>query len=195
MCSTIIWSIIAAIAGAAVGGSFTLLGAVVTIKHTQKEKRDDEIKKAKPFLFIFCPGSILSPTYSNIFDSLSSKNARGTLKKANKRECYKLAKILIANSDYSCASLVGFKINKNDYHLFDYGKILLKNTYYNFSCNYKFEFDSKIETLALLLLDTLGNIYEFGVKFSVNREKQNTIEIESGLEIIKSTLPINGKNI
>ncbi len=180
------------------GGLLTLSGVALTIIDTKKEKYEQELKQAKPLVFIRNPAVVSTQEIMNFTtEVLSSLNVRGTLKIANKGDIsYGLFQILLCNSDFSYAALIGFRVN-DDYHLYDYGQVLAKNEKYRLLSEFKFKFEDEIHYFAFLLRDMLDNIYELEVKIETLAydKKKYEIVVISGLDTNITTLPINSKEI
>ena len=178
------------------GGLITLVGVALTIRKSDKDRKEDEIKKAKPLVFTVNIKTINSDREKPINRFLYSTKNRGTLSYNNKRsKYYTLPAIVISNADYSYSTLVGFRIN-NDYHLYDIGQVLKKNTLMILRNDFKFNYKEKINKVSLLIMDMLDNIYELELNVLIKKDgKNNCIEILSGIETDKTTLNINPKEI
>lgn len=190
-------NIIIPIISAIYGGLITLAGVSLSIKKADKDRKDDEIKKAKPLVFMVDPYTINYEKEKPIKRLLLSQNNRGSLTRANKRQKYfTLPQIAITNSDYSHCVIIGFRIN-NDYHLYDIGQVLSKNSLMILRNDFIFSIkENKIDYMALLIEDMLDNIYELELNFSIAKDKkENIIQIVSGIELKPTTLNLNAKEI
>ena len=167
----------------AIGGIITLAGVAWTIKATAKEKEEEEIKKAKPVVFITDYRTINFSREKPVFKQLLSEKQDGTLKKATEKdESYSIPQIFITNSDYSYVTLRGFMIN-DDVHFYDYGQVLQKNSFMQLTSSFKFKYKKKIKYVSLILEDMLDNLYEMKVEFNISGEtKDKTITILSVLK-------------
>ena len=174
---------------AIVGGGLTLGGVAWTIKHEKEEKKLEEKLKAKPVVFI-CDFNNLNHTLEKPLQKyMISNNNYGTLKRADEKHVsYSIPQIIISNSDYSCVSVRGFRIN-NGYHIYDYGQVLSKNALIEMVGTYSFRYDNTIEYVSLILQDMLNNVYELEVNFEIyGNDKNKGIKILSGIEIKESDL-------
>ena len=188
--------IIIPIIAAVYGGLLTLVGVAWTIRKSDNDRKIEEEQKAKPIVFICNPKTTSINKDGLIKAILLSELEKGTLKKANEKiEAYILPQITINNSDYSYVAIRGFKVN-NEYHIYDFGRVLQKEKTICLVNDFRFEFAGEIETVALLLQDMLENLYELELNFSIYKEgKDKVITINSGIETKKTSLPINSKEI
>ena len=186
------------IVSAVYGGLLTLVGVAWTIRKSDKDRKEEEIKKAKPVVFISSLETTSMDNKTLIKKVLLSKQNKGTLKKSdNDSHCFNLHYILMNNSDYSHVTIRGFVINK-DYHLYDFGQVLPKNATILLINDYKFEFKDKISYVAILIQDMMDNLYELEINFDLIRNKYNsiiTIKVNSGIELRPTSLQINQKEI
>ncbi len=184
------------IVSAVYGGLLTLVGVAWTIRQSNSERQIEERNKAKPIVFICNPEMTSIDKEELMRGILHSKRTIGTLKNASKNEgAFILPQIIISNSDYSHVAIRGFRVN-NDYHIYDYGQILTKNKTFYLQSDFRFEYKNKIEYVAILLQDMLDNIYELELNFSITKpEKDKIIKINSGIEIKRTTLSLNAKEI
>lgn len=190
-------NIVIPIVSAVYGGLITLAGVSLGIKKSDKDRKEDEIKKARPLVFMVDPHTISYDKEQPIKRYLLSHNNRGSLKCANKRQThFILPHIAITNSDYSHCVMIGFRIN-NDYHLYDIGQVLSKNSLMILRNDFIFSIkEDKIDYIALLIEDMLDNIYELELNFSIAKDKkENIIQIVSGIELKPTTLNLNAKEI
>lgn len=191
-----IQNIVIPVISAVYGGLITLVGVALTIRKSDKDRKDDEIKKAKPLVFIVNVRNINSDKEKPISRFLYSKNARGTLVWANKKnKYYSLPLIAISNADYSHCVIIGYRIN-NDYHIFDVGQVLPKDSLMILRNDFTFNYKENIQYISLLIKDMLDNIYELELNVSIIKyDKEDVFQIESGIEIKPTTLNINPKEI
>lgn len=179
----------------AIGGVITLGGVAWGIRNGKNEKKEEEIKKAKPVVFICSSESLKDQKEKPVERILLSQQAKGTLKMADsKHSAYLLPEIVINNSDYSHAVVKGFKIN-NDYHLYDIGQVLSKNSTLKLKNHFRFKYNDEINYVAIILQDMLDNIYELQVNYEIEIGFDHKIKIISGLDIVKTNLPLNPKEI
>lgn len=184
------------IVAAVYGGFITLIGVAWTIKKSDFDRKEDEIKKARPLVFVFDPRTINTSMGKPIYKYLFSEKNGGTLKKAGINNfSYCIRAIYLNNSDYSHAALWGFRIN-DDIHIYDIGQVIPKNAFVEMNSDYKFTYNSEIKYVALLLKDMLDNIYELEVNFEIQgSDKDKTIQILSGIETKKTDLVFNYKEV
>ena len=189
-----IQNIVIPVISAVYGGLITLVGVALTIRKSDKDRKDDEIKKAKPLVFIV--SQINSSKETAIYRFMYSERCRGSLKTANKnKKFYSLPLMSISNTDYSHCVVLGFRIN-NDYHIFDVGQVLQKESLMVLRNDFNFNYNDDINYVSILIKDMLDNIYELELNYSIDKSgKENMIKIISGIEIKPTTLNINGKEI
>lgn len=189
-------NIIISIVSAVYGGLLTLIGVAWTIRKSDKDRKIEEEQKAKPIVFICDARTLVDEIKNPIQRFLLSKKCIGTLKEAkDKNNACILHQILIHNSDYSHVSVRGFRIN-DDYHIYDIGQVLPKNTIIDLRSYFKFEYTREIKYVALILEDMLNNLYEMELNFEIYKHStEHVIQINSGIEIKKSTLPLNVREI
>ena len=189
-------NIIISIVSAVYGGLLTLIGVAWTIRKSDKDRKIEEEQKAKPIVFICDARTLVDEIKNPIQRFLLSKKCIGTLKEAkDKNAAYVLHQILINNSDYSHVSIRGFRIN-DDYHIYDIGQVLPKNTIIDLRSYFKFEYTREIKYVALILEDMLNNLYEMELNFEIQKHStEQVIQINSGIETKKSTLPLNVREI
>ena len=187
-------NIVIPIIAAVYGGLLTLVGVALTIRKSDKDRKEDEIKKARPLVFVIDRGSKGSLINRIENKYLFSDKKKGTLVSSNKnKHSYELSYFLLANTDYSYCSVIGFRIN-DSFHLYDYGQVLPKNSNIALRSSFKFKFKQKIKYFAILIEDMLDNVYEFVVETNITGEKENKyIEIVSGLYTKKSDLTFEKK--
>ena len=189
-------NIIIPIVSAVYGGLLTLVGVAWTIRKSDNDRKQEEEQKAKPIVFICDTRTLVDELKNPIQRFLLSKKCTGTLKEAkDKNDAYIIHQILIHNSDYSYVSVRGFRIN-NDYHIYDIGQVLPKNTIIDLRSYFKFEYAEEIKYVALILEDMLDNLYEMELNFEIHKNKtEQVIQINSGIETKKTILPLNAKEM
>ena len=169
-------------------GFLTLFGVGLTVKHTRLDKKEDELKSLKPNIF-----PIAETTWNGLekekrnlvpFD-VSEEHSE--LKRATKSKgSYYLKYLLIANSDVSLSVLFGILINGKIIKS-KYETVLLKNSFYCFSIDYKFVLKEKLNDVSLILEDMLHNTYiaRMNYEIDVKRTDGSTeIMIKSVLDIV-----------
>lgn len=177
------------IVAAVYGGFITLIGVSWTIKKSDIDRKEDEIRKAKPLLFIVDSRTVNKSMGNPINKFLFSEKNGGTLKQADK-ECtsYSLPDIYLSNADYSHCSVWGFRVN-DDIHVYDYGQVIPKNCFMHLMSSYEFKFNDEIKYVSLLIKDMLDNVYELELNYSIDGTgKQKFIQILSGIEIKRTDL-------
>ena len=173
-----------------VGGMLTLGGVAWTIRKSENDKREDDVKRSKPVVFIYDQSTLDELGEKPTLKVLLSHQNKGTLEQAiSKERAYTLSQFVIGNSDYSYISVIGFKIN-DDFHLYDMIQILPKNTTYKLVSNFRFRFEDEIEHVSILLQDMLDNVYELGANFKIDEGRLDVvIDVLSGLETKMIILP------
>ena len=171
------------IISAVYGGLMTLVGVVLTIRKSDIDKKEEEIRKAKPVVFVNDYRTTDFSKEESVFKSLLSEKKNGTLKQATEKdESYSIPQMFITNSDYSYVTLRGFMIN-DDIHFYDYGQVLQKNSFMQLTSSFKFKYKKKIKYVSLILEDMLDNLYEMKVEFNIDGDtKDKTITILSVLK-------------
>lgn len=189
-------NILIPIISAVYGGVITLVGVALTIKKSDKDRKEDEIKKSRPLVFIVDPKTISVEREKPVNRILYSNNNKGTLSPADKRnKYYAMPLIAISNADYSHSVIIGFRIN-DDYHIYDVGQVLPKDTLMVLRNDFEFNYQKEIQYVSLLIKDMLDNVYELELKIEIQRDKkENIIQIVSGIELKETTLKIDGKKI
>lgn len=175
------------IVAAVYGGFITLIGVSWTIKKSDIDRKEDEIQKAKPLIFIADSRTINKSMGNPINKFLFSEKNVGTIKKANNGEdSFSLSDIYLSNADYSHCSIWGFRIN-DDVHIYDYGQVIPKNAFMHLISDYEFGYSDDIKYVSLLIKDILDNVYELELNFEIEGSgKHKSIEILSGIEIKKT---------
>lgn len=181
--------IVIPIISAVYGGLITLVGVAWTIKKSDRDRKEEEVKNAKPLIFVVNKKNNSSTEINNDVKYLTSNKERGTLKKANTNDIsYSIPEIILNNSDYSYTTIWGFKIN-DDVHIYDYGQIFPKEKTLILKNDFCFKYDDDIKYVSLLLTDMLDNLYELVVEFEIiNNGLNKTIEILSVLKTKRSNL-------
>lgn len=141
-------SIIIPIVSAVYGGLLTLVGVAWTIRHTQKERKEEEIKKAKPIF-----------TFNMLLDPLDNITGKKVCFDDNlvQYPCNVTAEI--ENSDQSVFSIE--KVYHDDkWWTVEGNKIVLPNKVVIFD----FNFSTDVNNLFMEVKDTLGNSYYYEIK-------------------------------
>lgn len=176
------------VSSALVGGLLALYGVGMTIKYNRLDKEKDEINKAKPNIF---------PIGREMWSSLdkTSKTVRTieinehltTLEKAKKGDvCYGFDPFFLANSDQSMCTIKGIIINDNEFIVFQYDNVLLKEGNYCFILEHDFKYSDEIKTIQFVTGDMLGNTYGCYMSFILDEKKgskRTPIYITSTLKI------------
>ncbi len=181
-------NIIIPIVSAIYGGLLTLVGVALTIKQSNADKKEDEIKKAKPLVFVLDKESRKHLGSQIERKTMFSETQNGSLESAKDGEkSYCLHYFGLANSDYSYCTVRGFVINR-DYHFYDYGQVLAKNVKMNFRSDFKFKYNKEIKYVAILLQDMMDNYYELEVQFKLIGDTNKTIQVLSSLKQKKASI-------
>lgn len=180
-------NIVTAIVAAVFTGLITLVGVAWTIRHANEEKKDEEIKKNKPFIFIVDPYH-MSRNKENVKVMIPEENiSRHNLNKGKK---YEFNSFILENSDYSHCTLKGFCIN-NDLIPLYIGQAFRKDEQYVFIPDFKFKYEKDINKVSLLLLDMLDNYYALEINFEFTKNNGTLgIDIKSGIELKKCNVDL-----
>ena len=147
--------IIIPLISALLGGGLTVLGVLISIKHENKKRRDEEVKAKKP---LFC---LIDPTqdynYKNTvqYDFINEElNSKGWIV------------AMFKNTDNSILVLDNIKVDNNIYHPSN-GTLVDKNlifyTYIHVDIN------TIVDTGTFIIMtvkDTLGNQYKYRLGFN-----------------------------
>lgn len=173
--------IVIPIVAAIYGGMLTLVGVSLTIRKSDIDRKEDELKKAKPLVFIVDRTREEAHDFLRFkFDNLVCNNEifAGETK-------YKLNSFLLKNADYSFSCLKGICIN-NDILAMVIAQGFDKGQNYACLCDLVFPYNKEIKNMYLLLVDMLDNYYTLEVNFQFDpdkRKKTKEIDIVSGIEL------------
>lgn len=145
-------NIVTAVVAALFGGVLTLIGVAWTIKHTQKERKDDEIKKAKPIF-----------TYNMLLQPIENAVGRKVCFEENLEEfdCSVFAEI--ENSEHSVFTIEKIYHDGKWQSVAGNNVILPNKTVY---LDFKFSY---VNDLFMEVKDGLGNLYYYEIKvLSIN---------------------------
>lgn len=160
-------SVIIPTVAAVYGGLITLTGVAWTIRWSEKNRENDELKDLRPLVFISSPKTIngdIKPCTTCISDSLN----KGDLLVCDKGDgAIHFKEFQLANSDNSYCTFRGILINNEKYHWFDHGKVLDKREHVIISLANYFEFKGEINEICLILEDMRDNVYLLQVEFKV----------------------------
>lgn len=177
---------------AILGGGLTLGGVAWTIKRSGDEKKEDEINRLKPLVFVVDPErsglkDVVNIPFNECFINCCNGEGDG----------YTLKHFIIENADYSFSSCKGICINNNLF-MVKIPQCFRKNTMYDFTFNdLKFSYKDVIKEVSLLLSDMHNNYYVLKFNFRIydtKEENLQTIQILSGI----GTVPVSvdfSKNI
>lgn len=160
-------SIVIPIVAAVYGGLITLTGVAWTIRWSEKNRENEELKALRPLVFISKPGSIhgnIKPDSTWIVDSLDKGDLVTCEPGAG---AIRFNYFQLVNSDNSYCTFRGVLINNKHYHWFDHGKVLDKKENVIISLGNYFKFEDEITEVYLILEDMLDNIYIMQVEFKV----------------------------
>ena len=141
-------NIIIPIVSAVYGGLLTLVGVAWTIRHTQKEQKEEEIKKSKPIF-----------TFNMLLDPLDNITGKKVCFDDNlvQYPCNVTAEI--ENSDQSVFSIEKV-YHDNKWWTVEGNRIVLPNKVVIFD----FNFSTDVNNLFMEVKDTLGNSYYYEIK-------------------------------
>ncbi len=163
----IIQNTIIPIYAASIGGIMTLGGVAWTIKKSDKDRKEEEKKKYRPIvnLCVLGKGQKVKAvvidnehfvgTNENLFESTDKRKTN-----------YLIQNCLLINTKFADFYLSGIMINHNKYYLLC-KNFIDKDRYFGVTSKQPIYYDAKIESLALILHDLLGNEYKLPVKFNV----------------------------
>ncbi len=181
--NTKVKEIVIPIIAAIYGGLITLVGVAWTIRKSDIDKNDEEVKKAKPLIFIVNKRreqtkSYLSFTFENSFNNETIFTGDST---------YHICPFFLKNADYSFSYLKGICIN-NDIMLTNVAQVFDKGQTYACICDFEFSYNKEINNMYLLLVDMLDNFYALEINFECSSDDKNDkkdIGIISGIETFK----------
>lgn len=176
--------ILTAIISSVYGGLLTLVGVAWTIKHANNDKKEEEIKRNKPFIFIVDTKHSSTDIQTRVL--IDNQNIFKT--SFNSGDRYSINSFVIENADFSYSILKGICIN-NELIALNVAQALRKNGQYLIICDFNLLYNKDITNLSLLLIDMLENYYLLKVNFEVKEEKKfkrKEITIISGIEIVKA---------
>jgi len=169
-----------AITASSLGGLLTLFGVGITIKYTRLDKKEDELKSAKPTVFSISPATWSTiPKDQKRVVSIDVAEKWSDLKKPTKgQKRYRFKPIFIANADVSLCMVYGLMVNEKMIK-FDYELVLLKNSFNCLVIDYDFYISEKIETVEIVLEDFLHNTYTCEARIDLPKNNLgNSVEIE-----------------
>ena len=186
-------NIVTAIVASAYGGLLTLVGVAWTIKHTNDEKKEEETKKNRPFIFVVDPRHTTAKPQTKVL--LDDRNVcKDLFKKGNK---YHINSFVLENADYSYSSIKGLCINKKIIPM-NIAQSFRKKEQYYIIIDFDFLCSEYINEISLLLIDMLDNYYILKVNFILQKDGRNhktVINIVSGIEIIKAKVDFNNLTV
>ena len=161
-CSQIWGDIIIPLISSLIGGGLTLIGVIITIRHTNKTIRNDFVSKYKP-----------SFKLRNPMDDFDFKYSKPVMfKGGNCGENLKKILGMFTNTDKANFEIDAIYIN-GEYFRIDINRYIAKSEDFDFAlCIDK---ELKVENLELKILDEQNIVYRYKLEFKGN-EKGN-IEI------------------
>ena len=159
-------NVLVPIIAASIGGLITLTGVYLTIKKSDRDRKNDEIARAKPCFFVVDRESRFNKNIVPTKIILNCENHDSFKKASENDHAYSLREITIINSNLSDSIFCGIKIN-DSIQLYDVPHIINKdaNIIMKDYCRYIIEED--IKKVALLIKDVLYNPYEMEVSFLI----------------------------
>lgn len=175
--------IVIPVVAAVYGGLITLVGVGWTIRKSDHDRKEEQIQKNRPFVFIVNPAGGQAKNSIAVqldYICLNDEVFSGS-------EKYSLDYFMIKNADYSFSSLKGICIN-NDLIFMSIAQVFDKEKTYRCICNLQFKYREKIKKVYLLLEDLFEHYYALEVCFEIveGKGKKNVIHIVSGLELFKA---------
>ena len=181
-------AVVIPIIAAIYGGMLTLVGVLLTIKKSDADKKKEELKKAKPLIFI---ADYRREQSSNVLNAKFDEFIyNDKVFDGNKK--YAVGNFLIRNVDYSYSSLQGICFN-NDIIWFRIAQAYDKNRAYYLTLNEKMEipYSKEIKKVYLLLVDLHNNYFTYEVNCEFDKSKTYVdalIRIVSGIELKRVTI-------
>lgn len=170
------------IVAAIYGGFITLIGVSWTIKKSDIDKANEEIRKARPLIFIVDHTREQVKNHINFaigdFETTNKHFKNGTL--------YEFDNFVIKNSDFSYCAMKGFCLNEDVITMF-IAQGLDKGTTYAYVGSETFMYDDEVKDVSLLLQDMLDNFYIYRTNFKIKTLANGCkcINILSGIEFKK----------
>ena len=157
-----------------IGGLLTLFGVGLTVKYARLERKEEELKRLKPNVFPISEttwAGLQQDKKTKVLFEINEEWSEPKKTKSSDKSSYYLESMLIGNSDISLSVLCGILINGKLIKS-KYDTVLLKNSFYLFIIDYRFQLPEEIKTVSLILEDMLHNLYEASMNFEVSPEKK-----------------------
>ena len=146
-----------------IGGGLTLVGVIITILHTNKTIKNDNINKYKPSFKLRSP--------MDDFD-LNSSNPLMFKKRRNRNS--KMIIGMFSNTDKASFEVDAIYIN-GECHRIDINRYVKKSQ--DFDLSLVIDKNLNVKTLELKVFDDQNNIYRYKLEFFIN--SKNNIEINN----------------
>ena len=175
--------IVIPVVAAVYGGLITLVGVGWTIRKSDHDRKEEQIQKNRPLVFIVNPTGEQAKKYIEVQLDKFYSNGEGFSGSAK----YYLDYFMIKNADYSFSSLKGICIN-NDLIYMSIAQVFDKGKTYRCIFNLQFKYREKIKKVYLLLEDLFEHYYALEVNFKTmkGKGKIDAIHIVSGIELFKA---------
>ena len=175
--------IVVSVVAAVYGGLITLVGVGWTIRKSDHDRKEEQIQKNRPLVFIVNPTGEQAKKYIEVQLDKFYSNGEGFSGSAK----YYLDYFMIKNADYSFSSLKGICIN-NDLIYMSIAQVFDKGKTYRCIFNLQFKYREKIKKVYLLLEDLFEHYYALEVNFKTmkGKGKIDAIHIVSGIELFKA---------
>ena len=175
-------AIIIPIVAAVFGGLITLAGVILTINHSNLQKKKEEIEKNKPILLPISDEMVKNLSNTIYYRNLDDKNGFGTLEEPDKPFWYRFGRINLHNSDNSICAIKGYAVDEK-YRIFRYSVAMDKSTNNSFAPIFCFKLDKDPQSVSLLVEDMLSNVYKIDFSFDLYEERScRIIKITGNLE-------------
>ena len=184
-----------AIISSSVGGAFTLYGIGITIKHERLQKKQEDVERAKPNVFVI--SSAERRKTDEFFSNRAIPKVDSALtetKEANKKDTlYRFKDFSLANSDLAMCSIQGLTINDSKPIVFKYDSVLLRGGSIHFYIDYTFAMEEDPMTIELVLGDMLGNLYSCQASFEIEGDTENEKIKKINILGVYNPVPTNSK--
>lgn len=182
-------NVVTAISASALGGLLTLSGVALTIKYNRLLREEDEIKKARPYIFPISDTSwnSISKEHRNNVDIQINKQFSEVKEAFENEKSYFFSTIKLANSDVSMCSVSAILVN-NRVIKFEHENILLKSSNSQLLINFRFKLKEKIKEISLVLNDMLGNTYFASMRFEIKQRRESQIQDIIIVSVLETSL-------
>ena len=175
------------------GGAFTMAGVLFTIDEADRDKKEEEIKKAKPYLNLVpikdATEETKDTTTKDVFDDVYQIEVDGELGEwGDSLETFAFE---VENISDALLIFKDIKINGESYKRFTTEKIIRKGAKIRFLMNGIKDYLNKIDKVELYGEDILGNLYKYDISLDsfispIDPPKATKISLPIWVEKVKS---------